>query len=204
MKKNRTTALAAAPLALALLLAGCTDAGTTATSGMNDSDETAMSSTPSVEVQGEYNAADTMFASMMIPHHEQAVEMSDMLLAKDDVDERVAELAERIKAAQAPEIDQMEAWLDDWGMPSGAEMGDMRHGDGMMSEDDMAALESATGDDASRLFLEQMIQHHEGAIEMAEAEIADGINPDAVALAETIVETQAAEITEMRELLADF
>jgi uncharacterized protein (DUF305 family) len=204
MKKNRTAALAAAPLALALLLAGCTNAGTTATSGSNDSDETARSSTPSVEVQGEYNAADTMFASMMIPHHEQAVEMSDMLLAKDDVDERVAELAERIKAAQAPEIEQMEGWLDDWGMPSGAEMGDMRHGDGMMSEDDMAALEAATGNDASRLFLAQMIQHHEGAVDMAEAEIADGINPDAVALAETIVETQAAEITEMRDLLADF
>ncbi len=71
----------------------------------------------------------------------------------------------------------------------------------MMSEEDMAALESAEGREASRLFLEQMIEHHQGAIEMAEAEIEGGQNPDAVALAEKIASDQQAEIETMQELL---
>ena len=73
--------------------------------------------------------------------------------------------------------------------------------DGMMSEDDMVALEAADGAEAARLFLEQMIMHHQGAIEMAQAEIEGGINPDAVALAQTIVEAQTAEIASMQDLL---
>ena len=94
----------------------------------------------------------------------------------------------------------MEEWLDDWDadMP----MDGMDHGDGMMSGDDMAALEDATGDEASALFLEQMIEHHEGAILMAEGEVEAGENPDAVALAEKIIVDQTAEIEEMKQLLA--
>ncbi|WP_234714477.1 DUF305 domain-containing protein, partial [Mycobacterium tuberculosis] len=57
-----------------------------------------------------------MFVTMMIPHHEQAIEMSDILLAKDGADPRVVELAEQIKAAQGPEIDKMLGWLEDWGV----------------------------------------------------------------------------------------
>ena len=78
----------------------------------------------------------------------------------------------------------------------------MDHGGGMMSEDDMQALEDATGADASRLFLEQMIQHHEGAVEMAQEEVDNGQNSDAVALAETIIEAQTTEIATMKDLLA--
>ena len=78
----------------------------------------------------------------------------------------------------------------------------MDHGGGMMSEDDMAALEAATGAEASRLFLEQMTMHHEGAIEMAQDEVDNGQNPDAVEMAQTIVDTQTAEIAQMQELLA--
>lgn len=149
----------------------------------------------------DFNAADEMFATMMIPHHEQAVEMSDMILAKSDVDPRVLELAQQIKDAQQPEIDTMEGWLEDWGV-DGMDMGGMDHGgDGMMSEEDMAALEAATGPEAARLFLEQMILHHQGAIEMAEAELQDGKNADALALAQAVVDTQSAEITTMQDLL---
>jgi uncharacterized protein (DUF305 family) len=137
----------------------------------------------------------------MIPHHQQAVEMSEMLLAKDDIDPAVADLAQRIMDAQGPEIDTMSGWLEEWGVDSSVHEG-MDHGDdGMMSEEDMAELEDATGSDASRLFLEQMIQHHEGAIDMAQDEVDDGQNPDAVALAQEIVDTQQAEIEEMQELL---
>lgn len=147
------------------------------------------------------NAADAMFATMMIVHHEQAVEMSDLVLGEEGVDPRVIDLAERIKAAQSPEIEQLRGWLDDWGA-SAESGGQMDHGDGMMTADDLAALEVATGAEASRLFLEQMIVHHEGAIDMAESQLADGQNHDAVALAQSIVDAQGAEIAEMKELLS--
>jgi uncharacterized protein (DUF305 family) len=74
--------------------------------------------------------------------------------------------------------------------------------DGMMSDEDMAALDAATGAEAERLFLEQMIEHHTGAIEMARTEVGDGKNTDAVAMAENIVSTQQAEIDQMDDLLA--
>ena len=137
---------------------------------------------------------------MMIPHHEQAVEMSDTLLAKGGIDEQVRELATQIKDAQQPEIDRLRERLSEWGEEE-ADMGGMNHG-GMMTDEDMADLESATGVEAARLFLEQMTVHHEGAIAMAEAEVDDGENADAQAMAATIVSTQTEEITLMQELLA--
>jgi len=126
------------------------------------------------------------------------------VLAKDGVDERVTTLAEDIKDAQGPEIDTMNSWLEAWGqstdMPGMNGMGGMDEG-GMMSEDDMTALENATGAEASRLFFEQMIMHHEGAIAMAEAQLDAGENPDAVALAGKVVDDQTAEIALMQDLL---
>lgn len=201
MKKFRTIALVAAPLALALTLAGC--AGSDEDTSMPGMDHGGMTSSaaPSAEVEGDFNTADSMFVMMMIPHHEQAVEMSDMILAKDGIDPRVMDLAQQIKEAQAPEIELMQSWLDAWGMSESGGLGGMDHGDGMMSDEDMSALESATGSEAARLFLEQMIQHHEGAIEMADAQLEDGINPDALALAQVIVEAQTAEIATMKDLL---
>ncbi|MGZ0711947.1 DUF305 domain-containing protein (plasmid) [Coraliomargarita sp. W4R53] len=199
MKKLRLLALAT-PLALALVLAGCTGS-------IQDSDSNTSSSAEATS----FNAADSMFAMMMIPHHEQAVEMSDMVLAKDDIDPRVQELAAQIKDAQAPEIELMQSWLTAWGMPDAGDMGDMGgmdgmdgmgSGDGMMSGDDMSALETADGSAAAQLFLQQMIVHHDGAIDMAQAEIDAGMNPDAVALAEAIIDAQTAEIATMQDLLA--
>lgn len=110
--------------------------------------------------------------------------------------------AEEIKSAQGPEIELMESWLDDWGTPM-ADMGDMDHrGDGMMSDTDMQALEEASVVEASRLFLSQMIVHHEGAIEMAQREVDNGQNPDVITLAEDIIASQTAEITTMEDILA--
>jgi uncharacterized protein (DUF305 family) len=65
-----------------------------------------------------HNQADVMFAQHMIPHHQQAIEMSDMILAKQDIDPRVVELANQIKTAQGPEIEQMQGWLKQWGQPT--------------------------------------------------------------------------------------
>lgn len=192
---NRRTARAASlVLTAALVLTGCAVTGT-GSDGMDGMHHDSESS-------AEFNAADVMFAQMMIPHHEQAVEMSDTILAKEGIDEEVARLARDIKAAQQPEIEQLEDWLADWdaAMPG---MGEMGHGGGMMSEADMADLESAEGVDASILFLEQMTVHHEGAIDMAQDEVDDGLQPEVVEMARSITETQTAEIAVMRELLAN-
>jgi uncharacterized protein (DUF305 family) len=145
------------------------------------------------------------FAQMMIPHHEQAVQMSDDLLAKDGIDESVIDLATKIKAAQEPEITQLRDWLTAWdedenGMSGMSGMGG--GSDGMMSDDEMMAMQDASGVEASTLFLEQMTVHHEGAVAMAQLEIDDGENADAQAMAANIVKTQTAEIDEMAELLA--
>lgn len=200
--KIRTAATAALALATALALAGCANTDGSGSDRMPGMDHDGDSS---ASVDADFNQADVMFAQMMIPHHEQAIEMADMVLAKDGIDPGVTSLAEDIKAAQQPEIDQLETWLDGWGMDMGDMdgMDGMDHGGGMMSDDDMAALEAATGDEASRLFLEQMTEHHEGAIEMAQDEVDDGQNADAVALAQSIIETQTAEIAQMEQLLAD-
>jgi uncharacterized protein (DUF305 family) len=142
----------------------------------------------------------------MVMHHQQAIEMADTFLQKDGVDERVRTLAEKIKAAQEPEIDLMNEWLASWGETGdstesmeGHDMGDMS---GTMSEEDMNALMDANGEEANSLFLTQMTAHHMGAIDMANSEIASGENPDALELAEKIITDQRAEIEEMNDLLA--
>ena len=117
------------------------------------------------------------------------------------------QLAADIKAAQGPEIEQMNAWLDQRGQdatPSGGmDQGDMGHGDtgGMMTEDDLTMLEDADETKFDRMFLEMMIEHHEAAIDMARTEQANGENPDAIALAEQVETDQEAEIDKMRQLL---
>lgn len=197
MTKQRTGALAAIAVAGLLVLAGCTT--TTDMNGMDHDASPAPSDTS-------FNAADEMFLVGMIPHHEQALEMAELVLAKDGVDERVVELALRIQAAQQPEIDLMTSWLEDWGLDTDlGGMDGMDHGsDGMMSDQDMAALEAAPGPEASELFLTQMIQHHAGAIVMAQQELDNGRDRDVLDLAQQIIDAQTAEIAEMEQLLTQF
>ncbi|MBG6239972.1 uncharacterized protein (DUF305 family) [Mycetocola sp. CAN_C7] len=191
MIKPRKYLAAATALVAALTLSACSAGG---------SSDTTSSNAPSESAELKFNDADITFAQMMIPHHEQAIEMSDMILAKDGIDDQVSNLATQIKNAQGPEITHLHEWLDAWGADAG--MGGMDHGtDGMMSDEDMTALEDASGAEATTLFLEQMIRHHEGAIAMAETEIGEGTNPDAVDLAEAIVSTQSEEIAVMGNLL---
>lgn len=140
-----------------------------------------------------YSSQDIMFAEMMIPHHQQAIEMSDLAL-QNSKDPEVLKLAQQIKDAQAPEIEEMKSW----GASSDAHMGHMM--DGMLSDDEMADLRMATGPEFDRLFLEGMIKHHEGAIDMAEMVI-DSRKADVAALAKAIIEAQRTEISTMKELL---
>lgn len=159
-----------------------------------------------------FNGADRAFARGMVPHHEQAVVMSDVVLADDGIDPQVRELAQAIKAAQQPEIDRLTTWLDEWGAdpeaPDGTHGGHGGHDgmdaegmSGMMSEEDLADLEAADGAAAGSLFLTQMVEHHVGAVDMARTELDEGRHPGALEMAAEIVEVQQAEIDRMRELL---
>ena len=221
---KRSTALTTLALTTALTLVGC---GTGAEESTETAPETAAPATSSAPatsttsaspsgsaetIVAEHNDADVMFAQMMIPHHQQAVEMSEMLLAKDDIPANVRDFAQGVVEAQGPEIERMNAMLTAWDEEPMAEsdgmegMEGMDHGssmDGMMSEEDMQQLEDAQGTEAARLYLEQMTVHHEGAVDMARDEVDNGENPQAVALAQQVIEDQEAEIQEMETMLQE-
>jgi uncharacterized protein (DUF305 family) len=180
-------ALAAVAVAAALALAGC--------AGTDRSPQDAAQS---------FNDADVAFGQDMIPHHRQAIEMAK--LASDRAaSTEVESLAAEIEKAQEPEIQTMTSWLEAWGEEVLEDMSGMGHGGmdmpGMMSAEDMMALEQASGADFDRMFLEMMIKHHAGAIDMARTEQANGQNRDAKDLAVKIEKGQSAEITTMRGLL---
>lgn len=220
---KRFTVIPATTLAAALLLSGCgADSGSGQAEGtMPGMDHGSMSGSPAPSGAGHddaghsgsghsgadqdgsddagHNDADAMFAQMMIVHHQQAVEMSDIILAKDGMDPQIIELANEIKAAQGPEIEKMTAWLQGWNEPLSSGHSSM---DGMVSDEGLAQLKAAQGTEAARLFLTQMIAHHEGAISMADEERANGSNPEALELAESVVSEQGTEIQTMKNLLA--
>lgn len=196
-RPTRAAILASAALLSALTLTACSNDDSGDMEGMDHGNDQS-----STTADADFNDADVMFAQMMLPHHEQAIEMSDILLANEAAMPEVADLAQQIKDAQGPEIDTLNSWLTEWGAdPTG---GEMDHGDmgdsGMMSEEDLANLEAA-GPEVNRIFLEQMIMHHEGAIAMAQDQVDNGQDPDAIALAEDIITTQEAEITTMSSML---
>lgn len=187
----RTLMSVAFAVVAALTVAGC------------GSDTDSNDSTDSSGAQ--FNDADVTFAQSMIPHHEQAVEMATMAQERASGTE-VKQFAEKIEAAQGPEIDTMTRWLEDWGQEVSPDSeGEMDHSDGdmsgMMSDADMESLGTASGAEFDQMFLEMMIEHHTGAIEMAKTEQQDGENPDAIALAEKIEADQTAEIAQMEDLL---
>jgi uncharacterized protein (DUF305 family) len=141
-----------------------------------------------------YSANDIMFAQMMIPHHQQAIVMSDLAL-KTSTNPDVLELAQQIKAAQAPEIEQMKGWLRAAGTSL---MG--AHGmamDGMLSDSEIATLKGSTGSTFDKLFLQGMIGHHEGALTMVSM-IRNSENAEARKLAQDIQLSQSAEIDLMK------
>lgn len=169
-----------------ITLSGCS-------TGMQDHDSSAPAGAG-------FNDADVAFAQGMIPHHEQAIEMAQ--LAEDRAgDPRIADLANRIEAAQAPELGTLQGWLADWDAEPAGENGHGGHSMGTMSEEDMDALGAASGASFDSSFLELMIEHHTGAVEMAGTELDEGEFADALEMAESIRTGQAEEITEMEQLL---
>lgn len=193
---------------LSLFLAACSDHSSVNHSDMNMNSSTTLA----IPANADYNATDVGFAQGMIPHHAQAIEMADMALQKS-TNEPVLKLARAIKGAQDPEIQQMTTWLNNRGqkVPDASAsmdhsshamdgMGSMMMG-GMMTEADMKKLNESTGTAFDRLWLQLMIQHHEGAITMAKEELAKGKNPEMQTLAQAIISGQQKEIDEMNGLL---
>ena len=217
MNNTKILTLSATAIAAALALAGCSTSPSapSPTSSSPTSSSSPASSASSMPGMGQgpgmmsssapaaatkHNEADTVFAQRMIPHHEQAVEMSETVLQKKDIPASVTDLATRIKAAQAPEIETMTNWLMTWN--ESPTMGAGHNKDGMMGADDMKQLEAAQGTEAAKLFLTQMVAHHQGAVMMAQTEMSQGENADAIKLSRDIVTAQEAEIKEMQDLLA--
>lgn len=202
MHAKKTFGIASALLAGTLALTGCSDGNST-----KPSDNAG--ATAGASASAGHNKADTTFAQEMIPHHGQAIDMAKMANTQASSEE-VKKLAADIEAAQGPEIARTTGWLKAWreNVPSTdmAGMPGMDHGSdqsmpGMMSTDDMNRLDRGQGADFDRMFLQMMIQHHEGALEMAKTEKAQGKNPQAVKLAESIEASQTAEIAKMRQML---
>lgn len=201
MRINRTTrALGALTLGLALTLSAC------------GNDDTGSDTTSQVSTT-EHNDADVTFATDMLQHHAQALSMVDLTEGRT-LDPEVQQLAEQIREAQAPEIDTMTAWLTDWDeeipdITSDHDMGDMGESmkgmdsdmPGMMTADEMTALGKAPDAEFQTMWLEMMVQHHEGAVEMAKTETEDGQYKPAVDLADTIISSQSEEIDTMKDLL---
>ena len=200
----RTLALPTA-LAATLVLSACGTADPSATTGANNNAASAGDASASKTK----NAADVAFATMMMPHHTQAISMADMAL-KQGVDPKVKALASKIKAAQGPEIQRMSGWLTGWGEPipgnsGGSDMSGMAGmggpTGGMMSAQEITALGNASGSTFDRMWLAMMIKHHQGAVAMAKTALAQGANPDAKKLATSIIDGQSAEITQMESIL---
>ncbi len=192
--------LAGAAVTATLVLSACGGDHSPSGSGMNHGGTTPATSAAPANAAA-FNDADVTFAQMMIPHHQQAVEMAAMADGRASSAE-VKDLAAKIKGAQQPEIDTMNQWLTAWGKPTAAP--DMGHGSathGMMSDADMATMMDAKGADFDKRFLTMMIAHHEGAVTMAGDETAKGSHVDAKALAEKIITDQRTEITTMRGML---
>ena len=195
---KRAFSLLVVPLA-ALTLAAC-GSGDNKNHAMNGHSMASHSmGASSAPTTAGHNAQDVMFAQMMIPHHQQAVVMAKQAATKAS-SPQVKQLAGQIEQAQGPEIQKMTGWLTTWGasQPSGSSM---QMGDGMMSAHDMANLDKLSGKSFDQAFLQMMIKHHQGAITMAKTEQAQGSSADAKALADSIVTSQSAEITEMQKLL---
>ena len=192
MTMLKTSLIPAAAAIVALV--GCAHAS--ATSGMPmEHGSASASASPSTSA---FNDTDIMFVQMMLPHHDQAVSMSDLLLDKRGVHPEVAALARQIRDAQQAEID---SWFETMGRPQ-VEEGPHHGGlDGMLTENEMQQLDQANARDGQRLFLEGMIKHHTGAIQMAQKEVTDGQHPGAVDLAKHIAENQQQEIQVMTNLL---
>lgn len=164
---------------------------------MNKSEKRGHHST--AKANGDYTGADIMFLQMMIPHHQQAIDISNLAL-KNSKNAELLALAKIIARDQAAEITQMRNWLKD--ANASEDMGHAMHDmGGMLSDDELAALTAAKGSTFDRLWLKGMTEHHDGAIHMVQM-IEDADNMEIKAFGAKVITDQSAQIEQMKEMLA--
>ena len=198
---RRPAVLVTGTVLSALVLAGC---GTT-----GDPSPNSQGRSPAATLTADaFNAQDVSFATDMLSHHRQAVEMADMALGRTTTP-AVKDLATRIRSAQSPEIVKLTGFLTAFGAPVPAAGGDMMGhttgghlATGMMTGSQMSGLDAAMGSGFAKQFLTLMGEHHRGAVQMSQTELARGKHGPARELATAVITAQNAEITEMDKLLA--
>ncbi|GII34868.1 lipoprotein [Planotetraspora mira] len=195
IKRSCILSLGVAGGALALLT-GC-GAGELASGAQSAADVAGVVASPSPSAA--FNDADVMFTQMMIVHHQQAGDMADLAATRAS-DPEVEKLAAAIKDEQQAQMKDMRGMLTAWGRA--AAPGQMAEGmPGLVSQSDMDKLAAAKGPRFDRLFLQHMIAHHKGAIEMARTELAQGADEQAKKLADSIVADQRSQIDQMQSIL---
>ncbi|MFH8569943.1 DUF305 domain-containing protein [Streptomyces sp. NPDC017993] len=214
---RRRVAMVGAVAAGALALAACgsngdgdKNHGTPGTDHGSSKSATASSGSSGSSAKGAFNDADVAFAQMMIPHHQQAMEMAELSGSRAS-DKEIKELSAAIAKAQGPEIKTLQKWLKAWGKPDSSStehsMPGMDHGtghsgmSGIMSDKDMADLKASKGTDYDKKFATLMTEHHDGAISMAKDERKNGRNASAKKLAGDIIKGQTAEVEKFGEIL---
>lgn len=201
----RRAAAVAAAISSAVVLAACGADSSASHVGHDTKAGDSASASPGSVGRSRHNAQDVAFAQGMIPHHRQAVAMAELAPSRARSQD-VKDLAARIKKAQAPEISTMSGWLEAWGenLPTG-DMHGMDHSGhdmhGMMSDAAMEKLRKLSGHAFDTAFLQMMIDHHNGALVQARTERDKGAYAAAKDLAASIIESQSAEITQMRRML---
>lgn len=191
--RRLAASLSSAAIAVAVLSACGSTTDHPTMPGMGSSSSSSLASTAA--------AGDVTFAQMMIPQHEQAIEVAHLALqdrAQRSVE--VNQLATEVSKAQGPRIQTMKSWLTSWGASTAMPMDHFMPG--MMGDEQMKELETATGAQFDRARLTAMIAHHEGAVTMAKDVLGTPSNDDVRALAQAIVDDQHKEITTMKDVLA--
>jgi len=150
----------------------------------------------STQAAGDLSSDDVMFLQMMIPHHQQAIDISDLALTKS-ADSELLALAKNIRDEQAAEIVKMKAWLE---KTKAASHSDSHSMDGMLSDAELAALEKATGKNFDVLWLKAMTGHHTGAIDMATM-IENAKSAEIKSFGEGIVASQSAQNKAMAAMI---
>lgn len=203
---KRAFALLVIPAAVSLAACGSSRAATTPdrasmTLASATVSASATAGTASATSAAQHNEADVLFLQMMIPHHQQAVEMAKLAATRASMPQ-VKSLAAAIETAQGPQIETMTSCLTSWGatVPSADPTGGMST-PGMTSDADMKQLGTLSGTAFDKAFMQMMIKHHQGAVTMAATEQAQGQDPAAKNLAASIATSQTAQITQMQDLL---
>ncbi|MTE15370.1 DUF305 domain-containing protein [Nocardia aurantiaca] len=207
-------AVIAATAATALIAAGCSGndndtAKTTSSSATTAVDHGSMpgmdhgktGTSAQAATRSDFNTADVAFLQMMYPHHAQAVEMAKLVPTRSQ-NQQLITLAEAVEQAQSPQMQQITTLLQSFGKP--APSADMGHEGmaGMMTKDQMAKLESLSGTDFDKMWMQMMVEHHRGAITMGNTELEQGANTESKALAQSIVTAQQKEIDQMNGMLS--